>query len=158
MGAPLFTEFVVTTAVNAAALVGGVVRVTVNAFVVAAVMVPTAPRLKVTALLAMVVSKPLPLMMSSVVDAPRSAALIVTIGANAPTCIAVPLVRPFVVTIAFMLPAAVGGDESVTIKLDSVAVETVPTAPLSNAMVLLAAVVSKPRPLIVSVVVSTPKR
>ena len=59
-------------------------------------------------------------------------------------------------TIAFNPPAAVGGVETDTVKLVSVATVTVPTAPLLNATVLLLAVVSKPNPLMLRLVALAP--
>ena len=56
-----------------------------------------------------------------------------------------------VVTIAVRLPASTGVVENAIVSVVAVAAVTVPTAPLLNATVLLAAVVSKPKPLIVSV-------
>ncbi len=53
------------------------------------------------------------------------------------------------VTTAVRLPAVVGLVENVTVSAVEVAAVTVPTAPLLNVTVLLAAVGSKPKPLIV---------
>ena len=153
---PLLTAFVVTTAVKTSALVGDVVKVTVNEVAVTVVTIPTAPLLKTTVLLPRVVSKPNPLMISSVAVAARSDVPLVTTGANTATGTAEPLVRLFVVTIAFKFPAAVGGVARDTVKLVSVAAVTVPTAPLSNATVLLPAVESNPKPLMVRLVASAP--
>lgn len=55
------------------------------------------------------------------------------------------------VTIAVKLPAAVGPAVNVTVKLVVDAVDTVPVAPLLSATVLLAAVGSKPKPLMTTV-------
>lgn len=52
---------------------------------------------------------------------------------------------------AVRLPTVVGRVESVTVKSVAVAVVTVPTTPLLKTIVLLAAVVEKPNPLIVIV-------
>ena len=62
----------------------------------------------------------------------------------------------FVVTIASKLPAAIGAVEMETVKLVSVAAVTVPTTPLLNETMLLPAVVSKPKPLILRLVASAP--
>ena len=57
-----------------------------------------------------------------------------------------------VVTTAVRLPAVAGLVENVTVSDVAVAAVTVPTAPLLKAIVLLPAVVSKPEPLMVTVV------
>lgn len=56
------------------------------------------------------------------------------------------------VTIAVRLPAEVGPVESVTVNKVGVALATVPTAPLLNTTVLLAAVGSNPKPTMVILV------
>ena len=61
------------------------------------------------------------------------------------------------VTTAVRLVAVVGVVENVTVNVVAVADVTVPTAPSLNTTVLLAAVESKPNPLIVSVLESAPK-
>jgi hypothetical protein len=58
----------------------------------------------------------------------------------------------FVVTTAVKLPEAVGWLVSLTVSVAAVAAVTVPAAPLLKLTVLFAAVVSKPTPVIVSVV------
>src|SRR5262249_15819585 len=60
-----------------------------------------------------------------------------------------PLLSEFVVTLADRLPAFVGFVENETVSEVAVEEVTVPTAPLLKVTVLLPAVVSKPRPLIV---------
>ena len=55
-------------------------------------------------------------------------------------------------TTAVRLPTAVGSVENVTVSEVAVAAVTVPTAPSLKVTVLLPAVGSKPKPLIVSVV------
>jgi hypothetical protein len=60
-----------------------------------------------------------------------------------------PLLRPSLVTMAVKLPAVVGGIENATVREVLVAAVTVPTAPWLNVTVFLAAVGSKPEPLIV---------
>ena len=52
------------------------------------------------------------------------------------------------------MPTAVGFVENVTVSDVAVAVVTVPTAPLLNTRVLLPAVGSKPKPLMITVVAS----
>ncbi len=133
-------------------------NVTVSDVAVAAVTVPTALSLKTTVLLAAVVSKPNPLIVSVVALASKSLVLLVTTGTTVATCTAVPLVFELTVTIAVKLPAAVGSVESVTVSEVAVAAVTLPTAPLLNSMVLLAAVGSKPCPVIVSAVALAAKR
>ena len=71
-------------------------------------------------------------------------------GTRVATCTAFPLFTPLTVTTAVKVPA-VGLVENETVRAVAVADETVPTAPLLKATVLLAAVVSKPNPLIVIV-------
>src|SRR5581483_4226356 len=111
----------------------------------------------VTVLWAAVVSKPKPLMVSVLAFAPRLVVLLVTTGTTVATWIAVPLATLLVVTIAVRLPTAVGAVEKVTVSEVAVAAVTVPTAPSLNVTVLLAAVVSKPAPLIVIVVALIPR-
>ena len=65
------------------------------------------------------------------------------------TCTAAPLLCLSVVTTAVKLPVAVGLVENVTVSAVGLAVAIVPTAPSLNATVLLAAVGSKPKPLMV---------
>ncbi len=149
---PLLTLSVVTTAVRLPAVVGLVENVTVSEVAVAVVTVPTAPSLKVTVLLAAVVSKPKPLMVIVVALAARLAVLVVTTGVTVATCTAAPLLTLSVVTTAVRLPAVVGSVENVTVSAVEVAVATVPTAPSLKTTVLLAAVGSKPKPLMVNVV------
>lgn len=148
---PLLTVFVVTTAVKLPADVGEVESVTVSAVAVAVVTVPTAPLLKTTVLLPAVVSKPKPLMVMVVAFATKFAELLVTTGTTVATCTADPLLTVLVVTIAVKLPAAVGAVEIVIVKAVAVAAVTVPAAPLLNTTVLLPGVVSKPKPLMVTV-------
>ena len=91
-------------------------------------------------------------MVSVAALAARFAVLLVTTGVTVATCTAVPLLTLSVVTTAVRLPAVVGLVENVTVSEVAVAAVTVPTAPLLKTTVLLAAVVSKPKPLMVSVV------
>jgi hypothetical protein len=106
--------------------------------------------LKATVLFPAVVSKPAPLMVTVEAFAARLAVLLVTLGVTVATCTAVPLLTPPVVTEAVKLPAR-GFVVKVTVRAVEVAAVTKPTAPLLNVTVLLAAVVSKAKPLIVSV-------
>ena len=154
--APLLTPFVVTIPINMSALTGKVVKVTVSEVAVAAVTIPAAPLSKTTMLLPEIVSKPNPWMISTVAVAARSAMLLFTTGAITATWTAAPLLKLFVVTIAFRFPAAVGSVVRDTVRLVSVAAVTVPTAPLSNATVLLPTVGSNPKPLMVRLVWSAP--
>jgi hypothetical protein len=124
---------------------------TVSVVDVAEVTFPTAPLLNVTVLLAAVVSKPKPLIVKVVAFNAMLAVLEVTVGRTVATCIAVPLLTELVVTTAVKSPTEVGLVENVTNRDVAVAVVTEPTAPLLNATELFAAVVSKPKPLIVTV-------
>ena len=89
-------------------------------------------------------------MMTVVLLADKFAVLLVITGMTFATCSAVPLATVFVLTTAVKVPAA-GIVEKEIVKAVAVADVTVPTAPLLNVTVLLAAVVSKPVPLIVIV-------
>ena len=77
---PLVTELVVTTAVKLPSEVGFVVNRTVSEVAVAAVTLPTAPRLNATVLFAKVESKPKPLMVTVSELKARLATLVVTMG------------------------------------------------------------------------------
>ena len=68
------------------------------------------------------------------------------------TCTADPLEILLVLTTAVSEPAEVGFVESVTTSEVAEAVLTVPTAPLLNVTTLFVVVVSKPNPLMVTVV------
>jgi hypothetical protein len=118
---------------------------------VAAVMLPTAPLLNVTLFRVAIGSNPNPLITRVEALAAIFAVLVVTTGSTVATRIAVPLFTVFVVTIAVRLPTMVGRVENVTVSEVDVAAVTVPTAPLLNTTVLLAAVESKPEPLMVMV-------
>ena len=74
----------------------------------------------------------------------------VTVGVSVAICTAEPLSTLLVVTIAVKLPA-VGLVEKVIVRDVAVAEVTVPTAPLLSTTLLLAAVVSNPKPAIVIV-------
>jgi hypothetical protein len=140
---------VVTIAVNEPAVAGFVENVTVIDVALAAVTSPTAPLLRVTRLLAIVVSNPNPLITSDVPLAVRFAVLLVTTGMTVATFTDDPLSSVLVVTTAVRSPAVVGDAESVSVRDVAVAVVTVPTAPLLNTTVLFAATGSKPNPAIV---------
>ncbi len=147
---PLEAPLVVTTAVSEPADVGRVESVTVSDVAVAAVTAPTAPLLNVTRLLPAVVLKPVPAIVSVVALALILVVALVTVTGTVATCTAAPLLTPLVVTTAVRLPAA-GLTENVTVSCVAVAEVTVPTAPLLNVTVLLAAVVLKPVPAMVIV-------
>ena len=140
----------VTDPFNAAAAVGLVVNKMVKEVVVAAVTLPTAPPANVTALLLTTGLKPNPLTTRLVPLSDRLIVLAVTTGLIVATCTAIPL-APLVVTVAKRLPA-MGLVEIETVSDVGVESVTVPTAPLLNVTTLLAVVVSKPEPAIVSVV------
>lgn len=112
---------------------------------VAAVTVPTAPLLSTTVLFAAVVLNPLPLIVSVPALARAALVLAVATGRTVAICTAEPLLKELTVTTAVKLPA-LGLVEKVTVSDVADAVVTVPTAPLLNVTVLLAAVVLKPNP------------
>ncbi len=141
---------VVTMAVMLPTVVGRVVKFTVNVVAVAEEIVPTAPLLRVTALLDDVVSKPKPLMVKVVKPAAWLAVLLVTTGITEATWTAEPLGTPLTVTTAVKLPAF-GAVENVTVSEVAVAEVTAPTAPLLNVTTLFSAVVLKFVPAIVRV-------
>lgn len=119
---------------------------------VAAVTVPTAPLLNVTALPEAVVLKPKPLIVIVEAFAARLAELLVITGVTVATCTAAPeLVTLFVVTIAVSAPAVLGGVVKVTVSCVAVAAETLPTARPLKSTVLLPGVVLKPKPSMVIV-------
>ena len=151
MAVPLDIEFVVTDAVKFPRVVGLVSILTVSVVAVAAVTVPTAPLLNVTTLFKAVVSNANPLIVILGALLASVAVLRVTLGSMRATCTAEPLDLVLVVTIAVMLPTLVGFVPIVTVRVVDVAEVTVPAAPLLNTTVLFAAVVSKPTPVMVSV-------
>jgi hypothetical protein len=122
---------------------------------VAAVTVPTAPRLKATLLADGVVAlNPLPAIVRVVVEIGMDReGFAVTVGAATmvATCVAAPLVAPSVVTTAVSVPSDVGAVEKVTVSDVLVAAVTVPAAPLLNATVLAPGVVLNPLPVMTSV-------
>ena len=130
---------------------GAVLKVTVNWVAVALVTVPV-PLLKVTVLLAAVVSNPVPAIVRVVALIARLVVSKVTVGAATmlATCTALPLVPPKDVTTAVRLPRD-GAVLKVTVNWVAVALVTVPV-PLLKVTVLLAAVVSNPVPAMVKVV------
>lgn len=149
-GEPVLTPLITTVAMRLPAL-GLVETVTVSIVADAAVTVPTAPPLKITALLDAKVSNPKPLIDNVVPSAPRLAVLLVTIPMTLATCKAAPLESELVVTTAVRLPTAAGLTANATVRLLTVAVVTIPMAPLLNTTVLREAVVSKPKPLMIIV-------
>ena len=148
--------FDVMTAVKLPVMVVFVENVTVSRVPVAAVTVPIAPLLNTTVFLDAVVLKPKPLITMVAAVRARLVVLTVTSGLTAPTCIAVPLLAPLVVTTAVKLPD-VGRVDSDTVKAVEVAFVTVPMAPLLNTTRLFKAVVSNPVPAIVTVLASAAK-
>jgi hypothetical protein len=153
---PLEMELVVTCAVKlpAAGFLPSV-KVTVSKVEVAAVTTPSAPLLNRTVLLASVVSKPNPLMVTVFALAFMFAVLIVMIGLTVPTWAREPLLRLLVTTDAVRLPA-VGLVANVTVRDVELAEVTVPV-PLLSVTTLFAAVAElNPKPLIVIVVSFTP--
>ncbi len=148
---PLLMEFVVTTAVKLPSAAGLVPKVTVSEVALAVVTVPTAPLLKTTVLLAAVGLKPKPAIVTVLAVIEAAVVLLVTTGVTVATCTAAPVLTPPTVTMAVKLPADVGLVENVTVSEVAVAEVTVPAAPLLNVTVLLAAVVLKPVPLMVTV-------
>ncbi len=153
--APLGTPLTVTIAVRLPAL-GAVEKLTVSEVAVAEVTVPTAPLLNVTTLFSAVVLKFVPAIVKVAVLAVKLAVLAVTVGAvtvvtTVATFTVEPLDRVFVVTDAFRLPAAVGLVVMLTVSEVVVARVIEPTGPPTNVTVLLLAVGSKPKPLIMRV-------
>ncbi len=142
---------VVTTAVRLPAVAGNVVKVTESVVDVAESTVPTAPLLNVTVLLPAVASKPMPLMVRVLVFALIELEVsVVTTGTIFATWTAEPLEYELATTLAVSDPAAVGLVVNVTVSDVAEAEVTVPSAPLSNVTMLLAAVESNPSPLIVT--------
>ena len=150
----VLSALAVTLAVILPTVAGNVEKVTVRVVAVAAVTEPTAPLLNVTLLSSGVVLKPKPLMTSVAVLAARLAVLLVTTGLTVATLIGAPLLALLVVTTTVKSSAEAGLVEKVTVNDVAVAAVTVPTALLLNVTVLFAAVVSKPEPLMVSVLES----
>jgi hypothetical protein len=143
---PLPRVLVVTTAVRSPAVVGEVESVIVNKVSVAVVTVPIASLLKTTVLFRGTGSNPKPEIVIVVALAAMFTLLVVTTGITVATWRADPLLIPFVATMAVKGPAVAGKVVNVTERDVADAESTVPTAPLLNVTVLLAAVVSKPIP------------
>lgn len=146
----------VTDAVKLPAIVGLVEKVTVRLVVVAPVTVPTAPLLNVTELFAATELKPTPLITKvfAVIDWAVVDGL--TVGTIVATWTAAPFVRLLVVTMAVRLPTLVGRVVRISVKEVAVAAVTRATAPFDKRTVLLAAMVSKPKPLIVRALDAAP--
>ncbi len=96
-------------------------------------------------------SNPKPAIVIVAALARRFEVLLVTTGLTVATCTPDPLSRLFVVTMAVRLPIVSGAVSNPTVIDVAVEEITVPTAPLLNVTVLLAAVVSKPSPAITTV-------
>lgn len=148
---PLLKAFEVTLAVMLPTVSGFEEKVTVSAVFDALVTVPTAPLLNVTKLSSAVELKPKPLIVTVEAFAARSAVLLVTTGFTVATVTGAPLLALLEVTTTVKSPAAAGLVEKVTVSDVAVAAVTAPTAPLLKTTVVLAALVSKPKPLMVSV-------
>ena len=131
---PLLTLSTVTLAFRAVPPVTllSPVRLTVRLVPVAAVTVPVTPLSKVTLSLAVVVSKPKPVIVKLVALAARLALLAVTTGATVATCTALPLLTPSTVTLAFRAvpPVTLLSPVRLTVRLVLVAAVTVPVTPL----------------------------
>lgn len=147
--APLDLLFVVTIAVRLPAAAGFVEKVTVKDVAVDAVTVPTAPLLNTTVFCEGVVLKASPVIVTVFAFAASPAALAVTDGTTEATTTAAPLETPLVTTVAERLPTIVGRVVRVTVRVEAVAAEIEPTAPLLNVTELLARVVSNPLPIMV---------
>lgn len=155
--AALLKRDVVTTAFSGPAMFGNAANVMLSDVDVAAVIIPTAPLLKLNELLVIVESKPKPAMVRVVVPAANAVVLDVTVGTTRATCTALPLLRLLVVTMAVRFPTLDGLVDNVKVNKLAVAAVTVPTTPLLKATVLLAAVVENPNPLIVIVAEFAPR-
>ena len=148
---PLDLLLVVTIAVKLPRSVGAVDNVMVSDVAVAAVTAPTASLLKVTVLLPGVVSNPKPWIMIIGAFAAKLSVLLVTTGLTVATWM-VELLVPSITTDAVRSPA-VGLVVKVTVSVVAVAAVTAPIAPLLKTTELLPGVVSKPKPLMLSVAV-----
>ena len=155
--AALLNNDVVTTTFSGPAMFGNAANVILSEVVVAAVIMPTAPLLKLTELFVIVELKPKPAIVSVVVPAANAVVLDVTVGTTLATCTALPLLRLLVVTTVVRFPTVVGLVDKVTVSKLAVAVVTVPTTPLLKVTVLLAAVVENPNPLMVIVAEFAPR-
>lgn len=148
---PLSSELDKTLAVKLPTTFGFVEKVTVNDVLEAVVTEPTAPLLNVTTLSSAVPLKPKPLMTTVAELAARFVVLEVMTGLTVATVMGALLLALLDVTTAVNSPAEAGLVENVTVSDVAVAAVTVPTALSLNTTVLLAAVVSKPKPLMVIV-------
>ena len=146
------TPLVVTVAFNTPAVVGLVVKATVSLVAVAKVTVPTALLLKATELLAAIVSKPKPSMVSVDASAAKLVVATVATGLTVATFTAPALLTPFVRTMANKSPATFGDVVRLTVSVVAVALVTVPTALPSKSRTLSVLVVLNPKPLMVMVV------
>lgn len=126
-----------------------VLNVTVSVVAVAAVTVPTALLFRTTVLLPGVVLNPKPWIVIVAALAANATVRVVTTGVTVATLTAEPLLTELVVTWAVKLPAAVGLVVNVTLSVVAVAEVIAPTAPLLKVIELFAALMSKPKPLIV---------
>ena len=127
-------------------------KVTVKVVAVAPVTEPVTPLLNSTVLLLGVAeSKPNPLMVNVVAVSNKLAVLLVTTGTTFATASGLPLFTELVVTTAVRLPREVGLVVNRTVSEVAVAAVTLPAAPRLNATVLFAKMVSKPKPLMMTV-------
>lgn len=150
---PLLMVLVLTDAFSAPASDGLLTKVTVNEVDEAAVTLPVAPLSNVTVLLPGVGSNPKPLIVMVFALAVISpVGFAVTAGITVATCTGAPLTIESVVTTDVKVPAIVGSVDKVTINVVGVAEVTVPAAPLLKVITLSVAVVSNPKPAIVTVV------
>ena len=136
--------FVVTIAVRTPAVAGSVEKATVIDVEVAAVTAPTAPLLNVTVLFTIVVSNPMPLIVSVFVSAVIGFEISTeTTGMMFATCTGAPLEYEFVMTVAVSEPASVALVVKVTVSDVADAAVTMPSAPLLSATTLLVDVDSR---------------
>lgn len=148
---PLLRALDVTLAVMLPTVSGCDENVTVRAVFEALVTVPTAPLLKVTRFSSTMELKPKPLMTTVEVFAAKSAVLLVITGFTVATFTGAPLLALLEVTTTVRSPADSGFVVKVTVKDVAVAAVTVPAAPLLKTTVVLAVLVSKPKPSMVIV-------
>ena len=151
--APLVPRLDVTTTVRLPVAVGCVVNCTVNCVAVAAVTVPAAPRFNTTELLATIVAKLVPVMITVGAFCARLVVFSVTVGGGTTVATWVTVeVPPKTETVAFNTPVALGCVENVTVNCVAVAAVTVPTAPsVVNVIELFAGVVEKFVPVMTNV-------
>lgn len=150
---PLLIVLVATDALNTPASLGLFAKVTVSDVEDADETVPVAPLSNVTTLFAAVGSKPKPLIITvEALAVIKPVEFAVIAGITVATWTAAPLLIESVVMTEVKLPAMAGRVERVTISVVGVAEVTVPTALLLKVTTLSVAVVSKPKPAIVTVV------